>query len=381
MMRAVVFSLALLCAGCSRPGGTSGNASTRGSDGSGRVTFAPDSPQLRELRIESVKLKEFPVAEVVAPGKLELNPHRISRVLLPASGRVRRVLVGLGDTVIEGQPLVVLESREVAEALAAWRQLQAQLRQASAALWKAEKDLERLRDLYQHRAAALKDVLAAESELANARAALEQAEAGSGEARHRLDLLGVNPEQPAAEITVRAPISGKVLELSVAPGEYRSDTATPVMVIADLSTIWATSQVPEDQIRLIHAGEQVEILVNAYPGEVFQGRVRRIADVVDPQSRTVKVQAEITNPGGRLRPEMFCTIRHTHARRLLPAVPASALVRRGEQTWAFVERGTGRFERVLVECGEARNGMVAILDGLQAGDRVVTRGAALLAAF
>lgn len=374
-------ALVLWCAGCNRPAGSPGDRPAARENEKGWISFTPDAPQLRELRIESVTQKEFPVAEVVAPGKLEVNPNRVSRLLLPAPGRVRRVLVGLGDAVREGQPLVVLESREAAELLAAWRQAQAQLRQAQANLAKAEKDLERLRDLYQHRAAALKDVLAAENDLAQARAAVEQAEAAAGEVRHRLDLLGVDPGHPVAEITVRAPISGKVLEIAVAPGEYHTETGTPLMVIADLSTLWATSQVPENQIRLIHIGERVEIELTAFPGEIFQGRVRRIADLVDPQSRTVKVQAEIENPHGRFRPEMFCTIRHTHAWRPLPVVPASAVVRAGEQTWVFAERAPGRFERVLIECGEVRNGMVAVLAGLKPGDRVVGRGAALLAAF
>lgn len=381
MKRGVILGLILLYAGCSRPANSPGGHSVAKKDRKGWIKFTPDSPQLRELQVATVILKEFPVAEVVAPGKLELNPNRVSRVLLPVPGRVRRVLVALGEAVKEGQPLVTLESRETAEALAAWRQAQAQLRQARANLLKAEQDLERLRDLYAHRAAARKDLLAAENELAHARAALEQAEASAAEARHRLDLLGVDAEHAVSEIAVRAPIAGKVLEISVAPGEFRSDTATPLMMIADLSTLWATSQVPENQIRLINLGEQVEIELAAFPGEVFQGRVRHIADVVDSQSRTVKVQAELSNPQGRLRPEMFCTIRHTHGWRALPAAPASAIVRASEETWVFVERAPGYFERVPVECGEARNGMVAILSGLKAGDRVVSRGAALLAAF
>jgi cobalt-zinc-cadmium efflux system membrane fusion protein len=78
---------------------------------------------------------------------------------------------------------------------------------------------------------------------------------------------------------------------------------------------------------------------------------------------------------------MFGTIRHTHGWRSLPAAPATAIVRAGDQAWAYVERGPGRFERVPVECGETRNGMVAILSGLKAGERVVSRGAALLSGF
>jgi len=381
MIRYAVVCLTLLCAACRRSDPPPASDSRAEATATGIVAIAPDSPRLRELGLTTVELKPFPVAEVVAPGKLEVNPNLVSRVLLPVSGRVRKVLVGLGDAVEEGQPLLLLESHEVAEVLAEWRQAQAQLNQARAAVVKAEKDLERARDLYEHRAAPLKDVLAAERELADARAAIEQAEATLAGARHRLDLLGVDPARPQTEIAVRAPISGRVTEISVAPGEFRSDTGTPVMMIADLRTLWVSSQVPESQIRLIEVGERLEIELTAFPGEVFEGRVRRIADMVDPQSRTVKVHAELDNRRGRLRPEMFGTIRHTHGWRSLPAVPATAIIRAGEQTWVYVERGPGRFERLPVELGETRNGMVAVLSGLQAGDRVVSRGAALLSGF
>jgi len=381
MIRYAMIGAILLCTACQRSGPppvSNAHAETRTA---GMVILPPDSPRLRELGLSTVELRQFPVAEVVAPGKVELNPNRISRVLAPLVGRIRQVLVHLGDAVQEGQPVVIIESREVGDALAAHLQVKAQLNQARSLLAKAEKDLARLRDLYEHRAVALKEVLAAETELAQAQAGVEQAQAAAEEARHRLDLLGVDPAHHTHEITVRAPISGKVLEIAVAPGEYRTDLAAPLMTIADLSTLWVTSQVPESSIRLIEVGERVEIELTAFPGEIFEGRVRRIADVVDPQSRTVKVQAELDNRRGRLRPEMFGTIRHTHGWRSLPAAPATAIVRAGDQAWAYVERGPGRFERVPVECGETRNGMVAILAGLKAGDRVVSRGAALLSGF
>src|SRR6266403_1903802 len=117
---------------------------------------------------------------------------------------------------------------------------------------------------------------------------------------------------------VRAPLSGKVLELNVAAGEYRNDTNAQLMTIANLSTVWVSADVPESSIRLVQAGERVDITLAAYPNELFRGRVTRIADTVDPQTRTVKVRAELDNPHGRFRPEMFGSIRHTEAIRIRP---------------------------------------------------------------
>jgi cobalt-zinc-cadmium efflux system membrane fusion protein len=374
----------MLLAGCSRVQDSAPAAAADSSPAltrdQNRIVVPADSPRLRQIRVAAVECKEIPLEEVTAPGKLEVNPNRISRVLMPVAGRIRQVLVRLGDSVAERQPVLTIDSPEAAAAMRAQTQAQAQLRQARAALAKAEKDLSRLRDLYEHRAAALKDVVSAENDLAQAQSAVEQAQAGLDEASRRLDVLGLQAGARSYEITASAPISGKVLEIAVAPGEYRNDTSASLMTIADLSTVWVTSNVPESSIRLIQTGERIEIELAAYPGEVFHGNVKRIADTVDPQTRTVKVQAELENRSGRLRPEMFGKIRHSHGSQTLPVVPASAVVQGEGGAAVFVERRAGEFERVRVRIGEIRGGLIPALSGLKAGDRVVVDGAILLKA-
>jgi len=377
--------LALLLGGCRRVQESAPAASADPSSAltldQNRIVLPADSPKLRQIRIAPVELKEISLEEVTAAGKLEANPNRISRVVMPVAGRIRQVLVRLGDSVVEGQPVLTIESPEASAATRAHRQAQAQLRQAQSAQAKAEKDLSRVRDLHEHRAAALKDVLSAENDLAQAQSAVDQAQAGVEEALRRLQMLGLGPGAEAREVAAPAPISGKILEIAVAPGEYRNDTSASLMTIADLSTVWVTSNVPESSIRLIQPGERLEIELAAYPGEVFEGRVKRIADTVDPQTRTVKVQAELENRRGRLRPEMFGKIRHSHGSRALPVVPASAVVQGEGGASVFVERHSGEFERIQVRAGETRNGLIPILSGLKAGDRVVVDGAILLKAY
>src|SRR4029077_20675071 len=99
-----------------------------------------------------------------------------------------------------------------------------------------------------------------------------------------------------------------------------------VMTIADLSTVWVSSQVPETYIRFIQPKERVEVSLIAYPGEVFEGRVARIADTVDPQTRTVNVQAVIDNREGRFRPEMFGSIHHIESTEPSAVVPPEAVI-------------------------------------------------------
>jgi membrane fusion protein, heavy metal efflux system len=346
----------------------------------GRITFPPDSPKLAQIRTAAVGTGQVAMDEVVAPGRVAINPNRLSRVAPPVPGRVTAVAVRLGDAVTEGQPLFHVESPEAEEALSECLRSEAGQAQAKAGMAKARADLERIAELYQHGAVAKKELIQVEAELAVAKAAVDQVQAGSRQVRRRLAILGLDPCEPGQHVAVRAPISGKVLELNVVPGEYRSDTSEPLVTIADLSTVWVTAQVPESSIRWIHQGERVRIELAAFPGEVFHGRVARIADTVDPQTRAVEVQTELDNRSGRFRPEMFAKIRHSHGTRTLPVVPQSALVRSEGSAWVFVERAPGEFEQVRVETGEAIGPITPVLSGLEAGARVVVDGAILLQA-
>ena len=240
----------------------------------GEVILPLDSPQAAQLKIEPVSVRDLPVDEVTAPGRVAINPHRSSRLLLPVAGRVVAVLAKVGDAVEQGQPVLTVDSPDADAAIAAALQAEAAEHQAQAALNKSDADLARTTELYDHHAVAQKDLLGAQNDQAQARAALETARAALQQTRRKLELLDLKLDgEPKQIVRVRAPISGKVLEINVAPGEYRNDTGTPLMTIADLSRVWIASDVPESAIRLIHAGERVTITMVAYPAEEFAGRV------------------------------------------------------------------------------------------------------------
>src|SRR5262249_39411571 len=345
---------------------------------SGEIRLPPDSPQLKRLRIGEVGTEQVPLEEVFVPGKIEANPTRISRIALPVAGRVKQLMFTNGRTVSQGQPVIALDSPETAAALSAYRQAQAKVTQAKAAQTKAEADLNRIKDLFDNRAVAQKEVIGAETALAQAKSDVAQAEAALEETQKKLLIFGLQSDQTVQDILVRAPVSGKVLEISVAAGEYRNDTSAPVMTIADLSTVFMAADVPEDRIRLIQPGEQVEINLSAYPGQTLRGEVKRISDTVDPQTRTIKVRAELQNPAGRLRPEMFGEIRHKQGMREMPVVPAGAIVQGDQRNIVYRENSTGVFEPVEVTFGRREGDRVPILSGIKPGDRVVIDGAMLL---
>lgn len=373
----------------------------------GKISIPLDSPKLTYIKVEPVLSASVPGAEVTAPGSVEANPNLISHVHLPVSGRIRRVMVREGDSVQTGQALLTVVSPEATEAQAALREADASLRQQQATaiearvgvtkartmLRKAQLDCQRVRDLFKHDAIAKKEVLWAETDLIQARSDLEnslalvsQAQAGidsavaaRDQAVNKLRILEVGANDPDPEIVVHSPLTGKILEMSVVAGEYHSDLGASVMTVADLSSVWVVSNVPESDIRWISVGEPVHLTLDAYPGQQFEGRVARLADVLDPKTRTVKVMTSLPNPFGKFRPEMFGRIHHIHNQHKLAVIPAPAVLQTGDgKKIVYVQTQPGTFEPRTVDIGQRQGANVAVLRGISPGERVVVDGAMLL---
>jgi cobalt-zinc-cadmium efflux system membrane fusion protein len=376
--RVAVAGLALLCAACGDAASApleAPHSGTAAAPDAGVITVPVGAEQIRTGAVESA---DVPLDEVAAPARVGIDPNRVSRVLLPVAGRIAEVMARLGDRVEQGQGVVTVESPDADAAVGAARQAEAAERQAAAALIKAEADAARVKDLLEHGAAAQKDLLAASNDRAQALAGVETARAAREQALRRIELLGLRPFAFGQRVTVRAPIEGTVLELSVAPGEYRTDTAASLMTVADLSRVWVSAEVAEPAIGSIRVGDSVAITLVAFAGQEFTGRVTRIADVVDPQTRTVKVHVQLANPTGRLRPDMFGSMRHAGAARRVPVLPLAAVVREYGRSMVFVERAPGRFARREVELGARAGNRVAVLSGVSVGEQVVVDGAVLL---
>jgi cobalt-zinc-cadmium efflux system membrane fusion protein len=218
-------------------------------------------------RIQSavVETARVPEVEIIAPGKIKANPTKVSKIVLPVTGRVGQVLVSLGDIVKQGQAVVTVDSPDGASAMSAYRQAEANVAQSKAGVAKADADLKRTRDLYANRAAAQKEVVAAETVLVQSQAALTQGQAAHDEALKRLEVLGLTKGGVINQLVIRSSVSGKVIDITAVSGEYHTDTSTPILTVADLSTVWVAADVPQDQVRFAKVGNPVHITINAYP--------------------------------------------------------------------------------------------------------------------
>jgi membrane fusion protein, heavy metal efflux system len=173
-----------------------------------------------------------------------------------------------------------------------------------------------------------------------------------------------------------APIAGVVTDRQVGPGQYiQAGAPTPVFSIGDLSTVWLVAAVPETDAPFIERGQEVEVRVLALPGQIFKAKLTAVGAEVDPATRRVPVRATLANPGGKLKPQMFasfCII--TGAESQAASVPEEAIVREGDQARVWVVSQNNTLTLRSIHTGRSSEGRVEVVDGLKAGERVVTRG-------
>jgi cobalt-zinc-cadmium efflux system membrane fusion protein len=244
----------------------------------------------------------------------------------------------------------------------------------------------RLKELYEGKAAALKEYQQAQGQLVGAENDMRSAEMSLEAARARLRIVGFTDAEVAAlkdKGTVRratpipAPIDGTVIARKVGPGQYvRNDTGEALYVIADLSTMWLKAQVPEKEISSIRVGQDVEVKVSALPDRVLRARVTAINAATDATTRRVIVRSEIPNPEGALKSEMFASFKiATGADEPSPSVPVPAVIREGDHAVVWVEEEPTLFRRRRVTIGMEQEGRMQIREGLTAGELVAGRGA------
>ncbi len=330
-----------------------------------RVTV-PDGSAVRSGLVIAPVAERDIKRDLVLPAVVEADPAQLIKVSPPLTGRVTQLKVQLGERVEASQPLVVMDSPDLATAYSDYDR-------AKVLLTLALKNRDRQRGLEKIGGAAQKDLQQAETDYVTAEVEYQRATA-------RLRQIGVDPNvtSQSRTVTVSAPMAGSVIELDVAPGEYWNDATASLMTIADLSTVWVTASVPEKDTSLVAKGQPVEVNFPAYPGETFKGQVLFVSDVLDPDTRRTKVRIAFQNADMRLRPGMFANVSFYAPAQKAAVVPTSALVLKDDASQVFVETAPWTFEARDVDIGFQEGDEAVVTSGVKTGDRIVVKGGVLL---
>src|SRR6266849_4644949 len=327
--------VAAVCAGCQKAANAPSNSSSQTANAA-----TPESAQAHAIETEIVALQPIAGA-ILATGKILVTEDRVANIGPVHGGRLVRLYA---------RTKVLYE-----KTITPGKNLQA-----------AEHDLEVAK-------------ASAESSVAGTRSALTAARRHLlilGLKQSDIDALKNKPDSPVI-FSLTSPITGIVVERNATIGATVGSDAN-VFKIIDLSRVWIDANVFEKDLERVKRGQEVKVAVTAFPGSSFSGRVILINSVVDPETRSVKVRTEVPNPDGRLKPDMFANVQIiTDQHRASISIPQSAVLKDGEKTVVFVVDRNG-YKKRQVTAGIQSSDRVEIIDGLNAGDRVVVKGNYLL---
>jgi membrane fusion protein, heavy metal efflux system len=377
LRRGVKSCAALACAvalaGC---GGTTENAnkmtsfSTTESAASRAELFTLPADQLSHIQIYTVA--QAPLERVLRfSGAVAYNNYLTTPVITQVGGPVSRIVVTPGQHVNANEPLLYVTSPD-------YSQLRSAYIKARDAAQLADKFYKRAQDLYAHQAIAQADLEQAESNRTQADADLQSSE-------QAIRVLGIpNPESiltasSTAELPLLAPLAGEIVERLCSPGQLLQAGATQCFTLSDMNSVWVLVNVYQNDIAYVHVGEDVTIDNETYPG-VIRGKIQYIAPALDPTTRTLPARIEASNPGERLKKDMYVTaeVRAGNIPNAL-AVPDAAVLRDTENMpYVYLQTGASQFARRMVTIGESKGGKTQILSGLQAGDKIVGDGSLFL---
>ncbi|MYM26086.1 efflux RND transporter periplasmic adaptor subunit [Duganella sp. FT135W] len=322
------------------------------------------SPLRRSLVVQAV-VDQSVQAPFVLPATVEADPARLVRVLPPLAGRVIRLNKQLGDAVKAGEVLFVMDAPDFAQA-------NADATKAQSALTLARRNLERQRELDKADIAAGRDLEQAQSDY-------EQAASEAARAAARLTQAGGAAGNAVAggKLAVRSPISGRVVALAAAEGAYWNDATAPLMTVADLSRVFVSANAQEKDLPQLYVGQQASIKLDAY-AEPLKGQVGYVGEMLDADTRTVKVRLPFDNRDGRLKPGMFAEATLRARAHSGIVVPMSAVIQSGFASRAFVEVKPWQFQARELKLGAQIGEQVEVLAGLKAGERIVVKDGVLL---
>ena len=365
-------------------GAKQGHSEVSSQSRKGLQRYTPTPAEWASLTIQPVTERAFR-AEHVTEGKIAIDEDRSTPVFSPYAGRVTKLLVRPGDSVVKGQPLFVIEAADNVQAQNDFIAAMTAMNKAKSALDLAQLQGQRAKDLFEGKAVPLKDYQQSQATLIQAQNDLRSSQTAMEAARNKLRILGLTDEDIATfqqkgrinpETTIFAPIAGTVVQRKIGPGQYvNSGASDPVYVIGDLSTVWMIAFVRETDAASVAVGQEVTFNVMALPGRPLTARLNYVSTAIDPATRRLLVRATIDNKDGQLKPEMFANVTiYSASDHPAVGVPKQALIYEGDQVRIWVAHEDKSIELRQIKPGLTNGDLVEVIGNLKPGEQIVTKG-------
>jgi len=378
-MKFLVLMGLLLAVGCTKEAPKPEAAKSGEKKTPGEVKLEP--AMVKSANIVSVAVESRTQALVLqVNGRLTANEDRTWHVDSFTEGRILKLFANVGDRVTAGQLVAQMHSHEVHESRSEYQRAKTDLAKLQSQRSYAVRTRDRMKRLLELKAASVEQTEHAESQLRDAEAAVKNAQIELERTRvHLVGFLDVPAEDDEEDaVPIKTRNAGTVIKRETSVGSVVK-AADGVYVVSDLTSVWMIAALPEDQLGKVRVGMNAQVKVQAYPDEVFAGKIVRLGDQLDVETRTVPVRITLGNQGQKLRPEMYA-VAEIGAGGVTNAIvmPQAALQDFNGQAVVFVDLGDGKYVVRPVRTGRVQGASVEVLEGLVAGDRVVSRGAFVL---
>jgi cobalt-zinc-cadmium efflux system membrane fusion protein len=347
---------------------------TGGGGGPQAVLLSVPADQLPHIKIAPVRQGQWS-AEVRTTGTVDWDNDHTTQAITQVSGPITRIVADTGARVRTGDPLLYVASADISNAMSAYRK-------AKNRFDLSQRMLNRSKDLFEHKALSLREYESAQADFNDAATDLQtslQALRIYGVAQTEI----VEAEQQNVpirpDLVMRAPLSGTVVQKMVLPGQFIQAGTTAAFVISNTSTVWVQGHVYDKDLASVHVGDKVDERNASFP-EVFHGVVGYIGDMLDPTTRTTSVRIVTQNANRLLKKDLFVdVVIHDKTTRDVLTVPTAAVLY-DEQNFPFVyvQVEAGKFAQRLVKIGGQRGDDTQILEGVKAGEPVVSQGSIFL---
>jgi cobalt-zinc-cadmium efflux system membrane fusion protein len=370
---ALTIALALTLAGCggSKPK-EAADAAPAPAGAAGY--FIVPAAQLSHLQLVPVAKTTW-MTVLHTTGTVDWDNDHTTQAITQVSGPISRLLVDTGARVKKGDALLYVSSPDVSNAISAYRK-------AKNRLDLGRHNLDRQKDLLEHKAISQRDFESAQADYNDAETDVEtslQALRIFGVTQKDITQAEQQDVDIRPELAMRSPIAGTVVQKLVLPGQFIQAGTTAAFVISDVSTLWVQGHIYDKDLRSVHTGDAVEMKSASFP-TVFHGTVSYIGDMIDPATRTTPVRIVTKNTEGLLKKDLFLdvTIKDKSEREALVVPTTAVLYDEQNLPFVYVQIETGKFAQRQVKIGAQQLDQTEIVDGLKEGDRVVSQGSVFL---
>lgn len=330
-----------------------------------RIVISEDSPLLQKIETQIVSTENYS-EELSTSGTIKAIPNKYAEIAAPFAGRITKSFIRLGQRIKKNDPIFEINSPDFFEASKVYFQAKQEMQLA-------KKNLKRQQDLTNNGVGIQKDLEESEVNFAIKERDFENAKLS-------LKVFQVSPKNLVLgqALIIRSPIDGEIIDNNIVIGQYIKEDEEPVALVSELDKVWIVGQVKEKDINKINIESDVNVCLTAISDKNIKAKIYHISDILDEETRSVKVYIECDNSDRIMKPGMYVRVNFIHTPKEEILIPSSSVLQMEDNNYVFVEVEKNAFIKRNITTKTTNTNKLIVLSGLKKGEKIVSSGSYFL---